>query len=159
MLLTVNWMSWPCHWLPNSTAAITTGISSLVAILRDRNWAGHCKLNHFSSQYAPHPQEPEASDTILNSVRSRSMSHGEIQCFAWHTAVLRMACLDGQFLWQIVEGLSGSVILFLWWNDNGCNEIILTEISATCWVGDCISGPLYLLQYPEKVGELKGLPI
>ena len=50
MLSTVNWMSWPCHWLTNTTAGITTGVSSLMAILRDRNWAGHCKLNHFSSQ-------------------------------------------------------------------------------------------------------------
>ena len=33
----VNCKIAPCHWLPNSTAAITIEMSSLMAILRDRN--------------------------------------------------------------------------------------------------------------------------
>ena len=70
---TENRLSIPTQHLPHIAAAMTMGINSLIAILIP---AGHDVMDHGNcqSQYAPHPQLPDASEvkTALGSCSRRT---------------------------------------------------------------------------------------
>ena len=55
------------HNSPQVATAITIGIISLIEMWQSIIEVGHCSWNQRSCSYAPHPQEPEASDVIITS--------------------------------------------------------------------------------------------
>ena len=55
------------HSVPQIAIAITIGSSSLMVICWSFKPGGQWYWNHAARQYAPHPQEPDASDVIMIS--------------------------------------------------------------------------------------------
>ena len=57
----------PTQLFPQTAAASTIGMSSLMVMCLCLVVSSHCSWNQESLQYAPHPQLPEASDVITTS--------------------------------------------------------------------------------------------